>query len=174
MPKTREQKEEIVKRISNAVKGSPSTVFVIQDKLPVKEATDLRQDLWKEGVELFAVKKTLLALALKEAGMAEVPVDAWDRTVAVAFGKEDAIAPARLLHTFSKTHEEQIQLVGGILEGQYMDAAQVKELAVLPSREELLAKTVYLLGAPMTGLARVLNGPVSGLVQSLKAISEKK
>ncbi|MFA6512031.1 MAG: 50S ribosomal protein L10 [Patescibacteria group bacterium] len=172
MPKSREKKEEIVQKVIAGLKNAPSTVFVIQDKLEMNDLNKLRKELKSEQVELVSVKKTLLKLALKDSGLA-VPVDEWDRTIAVAFGSGDAIAPARLLHKFAKDHTEQIVLKGGVLEGAYVNEAQVNELAMLPSRQELLAKTVYVLQAPITGFARVLAGNLRGLVQTLKAISEK-
>lgn len=173
MPKTRAQKEEIVRTVAEALKTAPGTVFVIQDKLTVNDVSMLRKELYSQGVELMAVKKTLLKIALKDAGLS-IPVDEWQRTVAVAFSANDALAPARLLHAFAKTRAEQVTLIGGVLEGVFVDAAQVKELATLPSREELLAKTVYVLKAPVSGFANVLAGNLRGLVYAVKAISEQK
>lgn len=173
MPKSRAQKEEIVQHIAEGLKSAPATVFVMQDKLEVNELNALRKELKNEQVELVSVKKTLLKIALKEVGL-NAPVDEWERTVTVAFGGDDAIAPARLLHKFAKKHAEQIMLKGGVFEGAYINDVQVKELAMLPSREELLAKTVYVLKAPVSGFANVLAGSLRGLVYALKAIGEQK
>lgn len=173
MPKSRQQKEEIVQKITQGLKTSASSVFVQQDKLTVNAVNALRKELFKEQVELVSVKKSLLKIALKDAGL-EVPVDSWERTIAVAFGRGDMAAPARLLYKFAKSHKEQMTLVGGFLDGEYMDGDRVKALAVLPTHEELLAKTLSALTAPMSGFANVLAGNLRSLVCVLKALSERQ
>jgi len=174
MPKTRQQKEEIVQQISEGLTSSESTVFVQQDKLTVNAINALRRELFTEQVDLISVKKSLLKIALKNAGLDMVPVDSWERTIAVAVGRGDSVAPARLLQKFAKKNPEQISLLGGFLDGEYMDTEQIRAFAMLPSREELLAKTVFVLKSPISGFANVLAGNLRGLVVSLKAIAEQK
>ncbi|MBU0708043.1 50S ribosomal protein L10, partial [Patescibacteria group bacterium] len=85
----------------------------------------------------------------------------------------DEVTAAKILKDFSKTHP-QVELSSGYLDGKVLDQVSVAELAALPSRDELIAKTVYTIKAPITGFVNVLAGNLKGLVYALKAISENK
>ena len=75
---------------------------------------------------------------------------------AIAISKEDATAPARILAKFAKT-ADALELKAGVVEGTFYDAAGIKEIASVPSREELLSKFLGSIQSPITNLARVLN-----------------
>ena len=92
---------------------------------------------------------------------------------AFVFASGDPVASAKALKSFAKENDKLV-IKGGILDGKAMNADQVKAIADLPSREELLAKLLRTLQNPMSGLVRVLNGPATGLAQALNQIAEKK
>jgi len=122
---------------------------------------------------LVASKKTLLKKALAESALS-VNADEFTGSLAVAFGlTAEETAPAKILAKFGKD-KEAIKIQGGLLEGKFISAAKVLELAKLPSRLELLARTVGAIKAPITGFVNVLAGNLRGLVNVLNAIKDSK
>ncbi len=173
MAKTRAQKEAAVADLVTTIKESKAAVFASFTNVTVADAQQLRRDCRANGVEYVVAKKRLMNIAFKNAGFDDVDTSTFEGNVAVAFGMNDEVASAKTLNTFAKAHEG-FQLLGGILEGRYIDAAQVKSLAQLPSREELLAKMVGSLQAPISGLVNVLSGVPRSLVTVLSAIKDAK
>lgn len=170
MAKTKQKKEELFKDLKAKLSGSKSVVFAQFNGLGVKEMEDLRNKCREEEVEYFVAKKTLLKKALEEVGF-EVPE--LEGEVSVAFSIKDEVAAAKILDTFAKSHE-QVKFLAGILENQIITAEKVKGLAGLPSKDELLAKMVGSIKAPISGFVNVLSGNLRGLVNVLSAIKDSK
>ena len=170
---TKQQKIELVKGLSEKIKASKSAVFVDYKGLKVKDSTDLKKSLRKAGVEYVVVRKTLLDIALKNAGIEGASIKALDGQIALSLSNTDEISGAKIIDTFSKTNEN-VKMLGGVLGLQVMNADEVKALAKIPSKEELLAKLVSTLNAPVSGFVNVLAGNLRGLVQVLNAIKEQK
>lgn len=171
MPKTRQKKESEVAKLTDYLKRMKSVVIAGYAGLKVKDVTVLRKELKKEGVAYMATKKTLLKRALADAGVA-LDISGLKSGIALAFGFEDEVAPAKLLATFRKEHE-QLALLGGMVGTATYSSEQVEALAKLPSRLELLAKIVGSLQAPLTGFVRVASGPQRGFVQVLSAKAQQ-
>ena len=174
MAKSKQEKKDILAALSDKLDRSKSIIFAKFDKLSVSDNNDLRQKLKDESNEYYVVKKTLLDKALKDKDYQDVDVKAFDGRVAAVFGYEDEVSPAKVVDEFRKDHEEQIDFVGGILENKFLDADAVNQLAKLPSKDELYAKMVGSLNAPVSGFVNVLAGNIRGLVNVLKAIEDKK
>ena len=119
-------------------------------------------------------KKTLMNLAFAEAKIENLSIKDFEGRVAVVFGYEDEVAPAKIVGEFKKTHKDNIDFLGGILENKYLNKEEVSALSKLPSKQELYAKIVGSLNAPVSGFVNVLAGNLRGLVTVLKAIEEKK
>ncbi len=119
------------------------------------------------------VKKTLVNKALKEGGQDPTPLDQIRGNIGIAFSLHDEVTPAKILAKAAKDNE-QLRLHFGILAGKLIDAAAVKMLAALPSKEELLGKLVGTLVAPLRGFLNVLQGPQRNLLNVLVRIKEKK
>jgi large subunit ribosomal protein L10 len=168
----KDQKKTIVKDLEEKLKTSKSVVFVDFKGIKVKDMTGLKRDLRKEGVEMKVTRKTLFNIALKEAGM-ELNTKAMDGQVAISISQKDEVAPAKIIFQFAKTNEN-LKILGGILGTKPMTAAEVNMLAKLPSKEELLAKLVGTINAPVSGFVNVLAANIRGLVQVLKAVSDSK
>lgn len=174
MPKTREQKKEILDGLKDRISRSKSIIFTKFNGLQVKENEELRNTLKAENSEYCVAKKTLFGIALKDSGIENIDVKSFDGRVAAVFGYEDEVAPAKLVNKFISTHEGKVEFVGGVMENKFIDAIQVKQLANLPSKQELYAKIVGSINAPVSGFVNVLAGNLRGLVTVLKAIEEKK
>lgn len=172
MAKTRAQKEQLVSEMSDWLKSGKSAVFSSYMGLTVKDFEDLRKQLRAEQVEIMVAKKSLLALALQNAGITGIDTDTLEGGVTLAVGLGDEVSPARILAAFAKTHQ-QVKVLGGLLEGKAVDAAMVKALAALPGKQQLLGQLVGTIAAPVSGFARVLAGPARGFVQALNAIAQK-
>jgi len=162
MAKTREQKKAIIDRIEDAVKTSPSTVFVHFNGLPVGEETAMRGGLREEGVSYFVSPKTLMKRAFDSAGIEGVQ-PALEGEVAIAYGSEDPTGPARNVYSFVKKYGDKVSIVGGVFEGRFMDAVEMNEVATIPPMDTLRGM-----------FANVINSPIQGFVVALNAIAEKK
>ncbi len=170
---TRNQKHELVKELIEKIKAAKSVVFVDFKGLKVKDATILKRSLRAAGVEYVVVRKTLIDIALKNAGIEGANIAKVEGQVAVSLSNLDEVAAAKIIDTFAKTNEN-VKMLGGVLGTQLMNAAEVKALAKVPSKEQLLGQLVGTLNAPISGFVNVLAGNLRGLVQVLNAISEVK
>lgn len=172
MPKTKDQKKEIVKKLSQNLTDSKGVVFSTYMGLTVSEMEELRSNLREQDTELMVAKRTLLKKALAESKLEDVDMDAMEGGVAIVTGP-DEVQPAKVMDTFAKDHEA-VQFFGGIMEGKFIDTAKVKTLAALPTKEELYAKMVGSMNAPVSGFVNVLAGNLRGLVNALSAIKDQK
>ncbi len=173
MAKTKQQKKQEVKELTDKFTEAKATVFASYQGLTVNETEDLRKGLRSEGAELKMAKKRLLKLVLKEQGLDENKINDFSGSLTVAFGYEDEVAPAKIMAKFAKDNEA-MQIFGGLLGKVFITTEEIKNLAVLPSRQELLAKTVGTIQAPIAGFVNVLSGNIKNLVYTLNAIKESK
>lgn len=171
MAKTKLQKEEAVQALSASIADAKAVVFANYQGLQVADMEALRANCREQGVSCVASKKTLVKRALSEQGM-DVDTKAFDGGVAAFFGTDEVSAP-KVVAEFAKDHE-MVTIFGGVLEGAYIDADQVTALSKLPSKEELLAKMVGSLNAPVSGFVNVLAGNLRGLVNVLNGIKDAK
>ncbi|MBN2980515.1 MULTISPECIES: 50S ribosomal protein L10 [Cohnella] len=155
-----EAKAQEVEAIATKLRESASTVVVDYRGLNVAQVTELRKQLREAGVEFQVLKNSLVSRAAASAELSELDAVLTGPT-AVAFSKDDLVAAARILNGFAKKNDA-LQLKGGVVEGRYIDAAQVKALADLPSREGLLSM-----------LLSVLQAPIRNFALAVKAVAEK-
>ncbi len=172
MAKTKEQKEAAAQVLAENLKSAKAAVFANFQGLTVQETEELRGLCRENNIVLTASKKTLLKRALADVGL-DVDTKAFEGGVAAAFGTDDEVAPAQIVAKFAKDHDV-VTLFGGILEGKYIDAAKVTELSKLPSKQELYAKLVGSINAPVSGFVNVLAGNLRNFVGVLNAIKEQK
>jgi len=172
MPKTKQQKEEAIKVLTDNIKNAKSVVFANFQGLKVSESEELRQKCREQNIGIVASKKTLVKKALADAGF-DVDTKSFEGGVSALFGLEDEVAPAQVLSNFAKDHEV-VSFFGGVLEGNFIDADKVTELSKLPSKKELYAKLVGSINAPVSGFVNVLAGNLRGLVNVLNAVKDAK
>lgn len=153
--KNREIKEAKVLEIKEKLQKAQGVVLAKYQGLTVEEDTELRKRLREAGIEYKVYKNTLTTLAAKELGIEGL--DSYlEGSTSVAFGYEDATAPARILHQFAQEHKK-LELKAGLVEGTVYDANGVKVLATIPSREVLIAKLLGSFKAPLSNLAYLLS-----------------
>jgi len=172
MAKTKEQKKKEIEKIADSFKEAKAVVFTSYDGLSVADSQALRNQLRKEDVTYVAGKKTLLKRAMAASEAKDIDLDSFAGSLGLAFGRSDEVAPAKIVAKFAKGNQH-LRIHGGILEGMFITAEKVMELAKLPSRDELLAKTVHTIKAPISGLVNVLSGNLRGLVNVLNALKNK-
>lgn len=174
MPLSKDQKQKIITEMVSQMKDAKSIIFADYQGLSVKDLTTLRAKLREQGVNFQVAKKTLMKISAKEAGYeGDIPDSALEGPVGAAFSMEDEIAAAKILHTFAKDNKN-LKLRGGLFENRVISIEEVKQLATLPGKEELLAKFVYLLKSPIQGFHGVLQNTIGGFVRVLDAIREKQ
>lgn len=173
MPKSRAQKAGIVEEIAARFRGMKAAAFSEVSGLTMEDADKLRAKAALANVEVFIAKKTLLAMAAKEAGIEGLSANTLSGSILTAVGMSDEVSAAKLLKELMK-EKESIKLVAGVLDGRMMSKEEVTQLASLPSKQELLQKLVGTLNAPVSGFVNVLAGNLRGLVTVLGAINEKK
>jgi len=165
MPKTKTQKQNILQQIAENLKNQQSLLFVNYKGIGVKDLSLLRKQLKEVGAKLEVAKKTLLSRAFKEQGI-DADFKNMEGQIALVYSFEDPMAGIKTTHTFAKKRDD-IKLLGGYMEHQILDASQVKELALLPSKEQLLGQFVRTLAAPMRSFTAVLQGNIKGLITVL-------
>lgn len=172
MATTRSKKESTLQELREKFEKAQSVAFGQYAGLSVEQVSKLRKELRAAGVEFKVAKRTLFKIAAKEQGF-ELPDEIMMGTVGAAFSYEDSIAGPRLLKKLGKDFEK-LQLLGGIMEGKVMTVAQMKEIAGLPSKQELLAKFVGLMRAPLQGFYGAIQSPLGSFARAVEQYAEKK
>ncbi len=173
MPATRKQKEQTLAQLVDSFKQAKSVVFSQYQGTNVKGMRELRKKLREKKVAFKVAKKTLMTLAAKQIGFDQIPDDFMKGPIGLAFAMDDAIAPAKIIHDFGKDHET-VKIVGAIFEGKLMAATEARVIAMLPSREVLLAKLLGSMKAPIAGFHAVLHGLLRNFVYALSEVAKKK
>ncbi|MCG7410647.1 50S ribosomal protein L10 [Paenibacillus sp. ACRRX] len=155
-----ESKQQAVTEIAGKLRESVTTVVADYRGLSVAQVTELRKQLREAGIEFQVLKNTLVRRATAAAEFTELD-EALTGPTAIAFSREDAVAPAKILNDFAKKNEA-LEIKGGIVEGRVVDVDQIKALAALPSRDGLLSM-----------LLSVLQAPVRNFALAVKAVAEK-
>ncbi|POZ60608.1 50S ribosomal protein L10 [Chromobacterium alticapitis] len=148
-----EDKKAVVAEVAAQLAEAQTLVIAEYRGIEVSSMTKLRAQARENGVYLRVLKNTLVRRAVEGtafAGLADQMVGPLVYAVSA-----DPVAAAKVLHQFAKA-DDKIIVKAGSYEGQVMNAAQVAELASIPSREELLSKLLYVMQAPVAGFARAL------------------
>ena len=151
---------------------STSVFFADFRGLSVADVNAVRRELRANNVGYKVAKKTLIRKVATEKGYKDIPREVMEGSVAMAVAYGDPIAPARLLKGLAKTHEK-LGLLGGLFEGQILSSKEALQYASLPSKEELLAKLVYMMKSPIQGFHGSLHGLLSKFVRTLDAVAKR-
>ncbi len=173
----RPEKQAIVAELKESFSQAKGIVLTGYKGLTVAQDTKLRAKMREAGVTYRVVKNTMLRFAAKDLGYDGL-IPHLEGTTAVAYSNEDVIAPAKVIEAFIKENNlaktEVLIVKAGVVDGKVIDAAGVKELASLPSREVLIAKMLGSMQAPVSGIVNVLQGTIRNAVYVLEAIRKQK
>lgn len=167
----RAEKEQLVIDLKDKLQGAKSLYYTDFTGLNVKRMTELRRRLKRAGVDYVVIKNTLALRAVNESGLVGERLRGPTGLVMGA----DPVAAAKVLTDFAKEFEQKPSVKGGLLEGKAIDSAQVKQLASLPSREQMLAELGAGLQSPLAAFAGALNGLLymfAGALDALKSTRE--
>ncbi len=170
MALTKDKKGEVVGEVSDLLNTSKMTVVAKYQGTTVKAIQSLRRDAKANGTSVKVVKNRLVIKALQANDTLKgVDVSSLNGMLLYAFNAEDEVAPAQALANFAKQNPT-IEFVGAIsAEGAFLDAAQVKALATLPSKNQLIAGIINTLNGPVNGVMSALGGNLHGYLQALEA-----
>lgn len=173
MAVTREAKEAAVAQLSSELSNFKLAVLTDYRGLTVAEVQELRRTLAAEGISYRVTKNTLLRLATAaHPELKDIDPATFTGPMALAIGSADEVAPARVIFQYAKDHEA-LEITGGLTpDGRLLSASDIKALALLPSREQLLAQVVGTIAAPLTSFVGVMAGNVRSIVNVLDAISK--
>ena len=150
-----EQKQPIIKEISDYLNGASAAVLVNYRGLTVEQDTVLRKQLRESGIIYKVYKNTMINFAVKDTEFADL-APLLEGPTAIAISKDDATAPARIIAQFAKT-APLLEMKAGVVEGTFYDAAGINAIAEIPSRDVLLGRLFGSMQSPIANLARVLN-----------------
>src|ERR1051325_4116878 len=131
----RNEKEQLVAELKDKLKGATALYYTDFTGLNVKRMTDLRRRLRKANVEYVVIKNTLALRAVNESGLVGERLKGPTGLVVT----RDPVAAAKLLTDFAKENDQRPSVKGGLFEGRSLDASRVKQLASMPSTEQMLA-----------------------------------
>mgnify|MGYP001475210264 CR=1 FL=1 len=168
------KKVELVEELSEKIKMSSALYFTKYTGMNVEQASDLRQSFTDNSVEFVVSKNTLTKLAAEKAGLDKDMFNEFlSGQIAIAYAGDDPTAPAKVIKNFSKENE-CLEVVGLYFDGELYSPDKYKEIASLPSREELLTKFVVALNYPMTSVLYSLKASMTSLVNALNNLKEQK
>src|SRR5437773_7246411 len=170
--KTREEKSQEVSELNQEI-GNASNAFLIDFKgITVPQVTELRKQVRDTKSGYVVVKNTLALIALKDSPIVAMR-EQFSGPTAIAFNATDAVVLAKALTKFAKD-VPAVRFKGALLNGQVVPAEQIQAIASLPTREELVAKLLFLLQSPIRGLVTVLQGNIRNLAVVLDQIGKQR
>lgn len=159
MALNREKKTEIVEKLKDIFKNSPSVVFVNFHKLSVSDTSAMRSELRGQGIGYFVAKKTLIRHILNDLALeGQIPELEGELALAYMSTGEDIIVPSRGILEFTKKHKNSISILGGIFDGRFIDSEEMTDIANIPPLEVLYGQFVNVINSPIQGLVIALNG----------------
>ena len=166
----RNQKEQLVTELRDKLEGAAAVYYTDFSGLNVKRMTDLRRRFRKAGVEYVVIKNTLALRAVNESGLAGERLRG---PTGLVVGT-DPVAAAKVLTDFARENDQRPGIKGGLLDGRQINVDQVKALASLPSREQMLAELAGGLQAPLAGFVGALNGVLYMFAGALEALRTQR
>jgi large subunit ribosomal protein L10 len=170
MALTKNEKQDVINEVTDLLSTSKMTVVAKYQGTTVKALQDLRRQARDNGTKVKVVKNRLFIQAVKGNNtLKDADTSTLEGMLLYAFNSEDEVAPAQILNTFAKTNPT-LEFVGAIsAEGKFIDAADVKALAGLPSKNQLIAETIAQLLSPVHDVTNALSGNLHGLLDGIEA-----
>lgn len=168
----RPEKSSLISELKENLSGSVFVILADYQGMTVEKTNELRAQLDKTEARIQVVKNRVFGHVADAAGLGGLK-DAAKGPSAMVYGAGDVAATAKILKDFIKANEKPVIKIGA-MEGVILSAAEVDELASLPSREILLSMVVGTIAAPMSQLVGVFQQKAASLLYALKAVIDKK
>ena len=169
---TKAFKQDKVSLIKEKVDKAQVAIVTEYKGYSVEEITNLRRALQKEGGDYMVTKNTLAKLAVKDTPY-EVLTETFKGPIAIAFGFEDQVAPAKALSKFIKDSKKG-EILAAAMDGKLLNANEAKALATIPSKEEIYAKMLGCVNSPATGIVGSINAVMASLTRAVAAVRDQK
>ena len=169
---TKAFKSEKIDAIKAKIEKAQVAVITEYQGLTVEDITKLRREIQKTGGDYMVTKNTLAKIAVKGTEY-EALAEKMTGPIALAFGFEDPVSPAKAVVKFIKESKKGA-IVGAVLEGKLMTEAETRALADLPSKEELFAKMLGSINSPASGIVGSINAVMSQLTRAMAEEKKKK
>jgi large subunit ribosomal protein L10 len=168
----RVEKTAVVEELKTTFGQSAGVILMSFDRIDVPDITELRDKIRESGSGYKVVKNTLALIAAKDTAVSKL-AELFNGPTGLAYTEDDPVALAKALKAFNKDHPG-LEFKGGVVEGQVLSPDEIKELAEMASREELLSKVLFLLNAPLTNFATAIQSPIRNLAVVLNQLEDKK
>ena len=169
---TKAFKQDKVSQIRENIDKAQVAIVTEYKGYSVEEITNLRRALQKEGGDYMVTKNTLAKLAIKDTPY-EVLTETLKGPIAIAFGFEDQVAPAKALSKFIKDTKKG-EIIAAAMDGKLLSANEAKALATIPSKEEIYAKMLGCINSPASGIVGSVNAVMASLTRAVAAVRDQK
>ena len=169
---TKAFKSEKISQMKEKIEKAKVAIVTDYKGLSVEEITKLRRSIQKEDGDYMVTKNTLAKIAVKGTEY-EVLADSLTGPVAIAFGFDDQVAPAKVLAKFIKETKKG-EILAAAMDGKLLSASEAKALATLPSKQEIYAKMLGCINSPASGIANSINAVMSSLTRAMAAVRDQK
>jgi large subunit ribosomal protein L10 len=167
------EKSEIISEIKELFESSSAVYLTDYHGINVEDISSLRTQFRNEGVRYKVYKNTLVKRALDEIGKYDKIADHLTGMVGFAFTTTNPIAPAKIINKYFGD-KEKLSLKACYVEGEYFDGSQLKTLATLPTKKELIAGIMGSLNSPVSGIVGTINAVMRNLVSVVEQISKRE
>ena len=168
----RAEKTATVQELSESMGKAPYAFLIDYTGITVPAVTDLRRQIRGTKSEYLVVKNTLALRAIKGKPL-EALAEHFTGMTAVAYSQTDAVALAKVIHTFGKTNPH-VKVKAALLDGRAVPASSLEALATMPSRPELIARLLGLMLSPVRRLVTVLSAPHRNVAATIAAVARQK
>ena len=169
----RNEKSEIISEIKELLDSSSAVYLTDYHGINVEDISSLRNQFRNEGVRYKVYKNTLVKRALDEIGKYDKIADQLTGMVGFAFTTTNPLAPAKIINKYFGD-KEKLSLKACYVEGEYFDGSQLKTLATLPTKNELIASIMGSLNSPVSGIVGAINAVMRDLVNVVDQISQRE
>jgi large subunit ribosomal protein L10 len=171
---TQEKKRKIVADLADRFKRANSYYLVDFMGMTVEAAIRFRRELKKKGIDFKVAKNTLVKRALNETGGDNmIPKGKFFGATGVVFGYDDPIAPAKIINELFEKFEKP-KLKAAVIEGVYYDGSQLKTIATLPTKPEIIAGIIGSIHAPISGIVGSINAVLRDLAYVIEEVAKKQ
>ena len=169
---TKAFKSDKIDALKSKIEKAQVALLADYKGLSVEEITKLRRSLQQDGGDFMVIKNTLAKIAVKGTPF-EVLTETFKGPMALAFGFEDQVSPAKALSKFIKETKKG-EIIAAALDGNLLSAQEANALASLPSKEELYAKMLGCINSPATGIVGSINAVMAQLTRAMAAVRDQK
>lgn len=179
MAKSKQQKKELFEKYKKLLENAEGVFVTKPDKITPNEVNEFRKELYDIDSKFHVVKNSVFKLALEEAGLPEIESLEYGKH-AVLFAKEDIAGSAKALSAFveetrlEEEKKDRVTVVGGLIEGNFVDASTVKELSEMPDFEGSISMILGILDDAMSGVVNVLEDSARSYVTILDQAFEQE